>query len=181
MTLTELLVAIAVIGIVGVWASMLNFRSLNDKQYLEIFSNKVISEIETLRTNALVGRGVADNSGNLITPEARRFVISETWVTTSYMLESSDWEPFSTLSMQDWSRTFTLKGLGCENSKSENLPLSWKDWEIIFRWDKYSFTWACISGTEFYYNKLNITLSYGDLTEELSFDTISWLVERIDD
>ncbi len=58
-TLVEILVVIAVIGILALWASRLNFSRISQLELLNIESIKMLSSIEEARNNALVGRVVS--------------------------------------------------------------------------------------------------------------------------
>jgi len=55
-TLPELLVAIAVISVLALGISQFNFNRLSQKQQIEIEVVKLISLIEDVRNNALIGR-----------------------------------------------------------------------------------------------------------------------------
>lgn len=57
-TLIELMIVIVLIGIIFLMFGNMNLNYMWDKQKAEQFANKIISEIETVRNNALVGRAI---------------------------------------------------------------------------------------------------------------------------
>ena len=60
-TIVELLVAIVVVIIITLSWSNIAFRAISDKQNLEISTNKIISEIERVRNNSLIWKGIWTN------------------------------------------------------------------------------------------------------------------------
>ena len=91
-TLIEILVAIALLAIIWLWFANYNFSSMWDRQTLESFTNKIISNFETLRTNALVWKWAWEN---FVAPEYREISFStwNNWFETSYYIKDKDtWE-----------------------------------------------------------------------------------------
>ncbi|MDD2871604.1 MAG: prepilin-type N-terminal cleavage/methylation domain-containing protein [Candidatus Gracilibacteria bacterium] len=60
-TLAELMVGITIISILAIGVSNINFNRLNTKQKLEIFTNNIKTDFETIRNNALSGKGIGAN------------------------------------------------------------------------------------------------------------------------
>lgn len=71
-TLIELMIVIAMIGIIFVWMRNINFNYMSDRQKAEQFANKIISQIETARNNAMIGRSVTD-------PDTWEKIIPDFW------------------------------------------------------------------------------------------------------
>ncbi|RKW20781.1 type II secretion system protein [Candidatus Gracilibacteria bacterium] len=61
-SLIELVVVIGLITFIALTATSLNFQGLSDKQKLEIFSNRIITQIEAIRNDALVGKNLYDTT-----------------------------------------------------------------------------------------------------------------------
>ncbi|MBB1564907.1 hypothetical protein HG430_002600 [Candidatus Gracilibacteria bacterium] len=61
-TIIELVVVITLIIIIVFGLNSLNFGKLSDLQKSDIFSNKIIGELENVRNDALVGKGILDST-----------------------------------------------------------------------------------------------------------------------
>jgi len=48
------MVAIAIIGIIALWATSFNFNKVSNGEKLKIFNNNIVSNIETIRNNSLM-------------------------------------------------------------------------------------------------------------------------------
>jgi hypothetical protein len=191
-TVMELLTVIAIIMIFAIWASSFNFNSMSDRQNLEMLSNSIISQIETVRTNALIWKWVLPESWTgLIVPKYWKIEFSkekesdQLWsgaIITKYKIDDSsvDW--------QEDERTL----LG-EFTSISNIVCTFKDWIdegemwiIYFEWNKYTLgLWEDIddapNGCLSNFTKIDIEIQYKyeGLTEVISFNTISWLVEKV--
>ncbi|NUJ97198.1 prepilin-type N-terminal cleavage/methylation domain-containing protein [Candidatus Gracilibacteria bacterium] len=57
-TLVEILVVIAIIGILALGFSRINYKAISDRQMGIIFTNRIVSILETIRNNSLLGKGI---------------------------------------------------------------------------------------------------------------------------
>ncbi|PID87662.1 hypothetical protein CSB07_00220 [Candidatus Gracilibacteria bacterium] len=72
-TLVELMMTITIILIIATNLNTLKLNEINNRQKINIFTNKIITNIETLRNNSLIGRGV---DGNLNTPYLTKITLT---------------------------------------------------------------------------------------------------------
>lgn len=176
-TLIEILVWIAIIALILIWSTQLNFNYSNNKQKLEIFTNSVISEIERVRNNSLVWKWI---DSDLTLPEKWKidFVSWEWWdkwsITTSYTLSTeeipldSDWELENEFNIDN---NFSIKNIYCTSDLDNNEVAA-----IIFEWWNYILEGECLTD-----KSLVITTSYQDTekySNEIKFSAISGLVKK---
>jgi len=84
-TLIELLVVISIITILALWISQISFTTMWDKQKLDTTVARIVSNIETVRWNALMWKWIWDQ---LTVPESYQIDFSTTWsgnITTQYL------------------------------------------------------------------------------------------------
>ncbi len=97
-TLIELLVAISIIAILAIGVSNINWNRLSDRQKITIFQNRVVSEIETIRNNALFGKAVTPA---LIVPHTWRIDLSAAGIDIDYsQLWDNNFEDYTDLILQ---------------------------------------------------------------------------------
>ncbi len=119
-TLIELLVAITIITILALWATNLDFNRLSNKQKLEIFTNNVKTNYESIRNNALEWKWIGNN---LDVPQKWKmdFSSSNSWtIVTSYF----DWTSWSGSTSVDFQNKFWITSIKC---KDVNWTLVWTD------------------------------------------------------
>jgi len=171
-TVIELLVVIAVIIIMVLWATNMNFNSTTNKQKLEIFTNKVISQIETVRTNDLVGKAELDWS-ELEIPDRWFIEVSTAWLwkLTTKIERNSNIENFSELFMEEW---FSIDEVWCDlpNWTSYNTT---NTWTIVFEKWNYSLRWI---NCETWETTLSIKTGFRWVQNTISFDTLNWLIKK---
>lgn len=92
-TLVELIVVIAVMLIVMLNLRTVDFNRLNDWQKLDLFVNKIVTDIEILRNDELMWKSL-NPWGGFIQPQARWFFFRK-WaneiVKWAYLNNSNDW------------------------------------------------------------------------------------------
>ncbi len=102
-TLIELMVVISILAILIIGASNINFNRINKDQELDLFVNKIITDIETLRNDELMGRATLSWS-TMVHPQARAYFFSTKstgvkvkWITLSHDRDWSsnlgNWKP----------------------------------------------------------------------------------------
>lgn len=171
-TLIELLVVIWLIIILWVTISSLNFNKLTNIQRAEMFSNKIITQIENVRDNSLVWKWISDqNSLNWFAKVERWDILIEKWTST----QKSSFKIFIYENDIDKKE---LSKIEIENvEKIENLVCE-REWEkdsvnIAFVWWKTSIE-ECANSS-----KINIFTSYNSEKSQIEFDVVSWLVKRV--
>lgn len=112
-SLVEIMVVIAIIGIIAYGASQFNFNQLSQRQQIDIDSTKFASNFEEVRNNALVWKAVL-NGWDLEAARAWKIRLTTAGVFSShYSLDGTFWDqvaydsltwaprnPFSILSME---------------------------------------------------------------------------------
>lgn len=170
-TLIELLIAIAIISIMTLSISSINYDRLSSKQKNEIFINKIKTDFETIRNYSLSGKWIWTE---LIVPEKWQIDFSNTssWkIETKYM---SGWTlyTYNNLNFIDWKEISFIKCLRL-NKTEDNEITSWT-WIIKIEWDKLILTWSCNITTS---KILQIWVSFRWNEEILNINTLNWLVE----
>ncbi len=61
-TLIEILVVVAILWLLAIWFSQTNYKAISERQMANIFTNKIITILETVRNNSLLWRGKYDDS-----------------------------------------------------------------------------------------------------------------------
>lgn len=175
-TLIELLVAIAIITILALWATNLDLNRLSNKQKLEIFTNSVKTNYETIRNNSLSWKWIWPN---LVVPKKWKidFSKSNSWtILTSY---SMDWTSWTGASSLDFQNNFEISTIRC---KDINWTLVWnvlndtETWSIELEWIKTELGWDSFCDDVSskiieirFWNKINEF-------KTLEINTLNWLV-----
>jgi hypothetical protein len=168
-TLIELLVVISIIWILALWGSKINFNSLNDKQKIEIYSNKVISSFETIRNYSLIWKWIWVD---LMSPEKWKIEFSKSWswsVKSSYF--SWWWVEYNNITFDD---NYEISSIKClKYNWNANWGLTWDIWTIEIIWTNLSLTW-CVSSSKI----LKTTIKYkNNFEKNIEINTINWLVD----
>lgn len=167
-TLIELLIVITITMIIIIWSSRVNFNFSTDKSRLESFKNKIVAQIETVRTNDLVWKGIWIN---LITPEKWEMNFSNTSSGEIEIFYSTDWNnsvSYNDMIIEDF--------YYIENVKCTNVSWSYIDedsWIIVFEKWNYSLSGSCLG-----YSEIEINIWYKSIKDSIDFDTVNWLIKR---
>ena len=168
-TLIELMVVIALISIIILGATRVDFDRSSNKQKLAIFTNEIVSKIETVRNNALIGRWIGSS---LETPDSWEIQISDisSWsVQTSYNLwggpiSSNEYSIIPNAFYSIWDmRCIQLDGTSEAN------------WNATININGNEMSLSGCSNDGF--KILEFTTSYRDLTQAVQINTLSWLIE----
>ena len=169
-TLIELIVVIAVIWVIALWVTRIDFNRVSDQQRIDIFTNEVASKIETVRNNALIWKWVWVN---VETPDSWEIIASNTWsgsVQTSY-------DVGGTLTVSnEYSVTpndlYEITDLNCLQLDDTTESITW---DIVIDIDGNDMTLSGCSDDN--YKILEITTQYKNLSKTVRVNTLSWLVE----
>jgi len=172
-TLIELLVWITLISIMALVTSNLNFNRLNIKQELDIFTNKIKSNYETIRNSSLSWKWVGTN---LILPEKWKieYSMSNSWTIIN---SSFDWTNWTTHDITPiFKKGFSISSIKClELDLDTNYILnSTETWALEFIWSNISLTWSCSQTTS---KILELTIKNKYETNTLLINTLNWLSE----
>ncbi len=172
-TLIELIVWIAIIGILSLWIKNLYWNSIPDKQKLNLFTTKLVWIINTVKNYSLVWKWIWTT---LETPIYFKMKISKSWsgsLETYYNTWATDflYEP---LSITNFDQYYSIQSIQC---KSLDLIASWSisNVDISFEWSNITLSW-CIDN---YHKIIDINLLYKGFKKIIRLNGISWVVEEI--
>lgn len=171
-TLMELLVVIAMIAIISIWSSKIDYTKNSNKQLSDIFANKVISTIETARNNAMIGKWIGTS---LQTPYSWEIDIPHwTGNLSVYTLASSGAtrQAYDELSYKLKPQE-KIETINCITFTGTTLPIT-STGTIIFQNQNISFTPLCGDDS---YKILELTTSFQWVENIINFNSINGLIE----
>lgn len=176
-TLIELIIVIWLLAIMWVLSSNLDFGKMTNKQNSLMFSNSIYSNIETLRTNSLLGKWIFDGV-EIIHPKKWSIQIS-TWSTNSTIqgFYSTGWalQKHKDFNVNFVNTTSKISLLTCYNiSKTTAIAKTNVDLEII--WNALTLSWCTSPNNKI----LDITSDYKGITKIIRINTVSWVIEKTD-
>ena len=177
-SLIELVVVIGLITFIALTATSLNFQWLSDKQKLEIFSNRIITQIEAIRNDALVWKNLYDTTKKIWFEYIEQWEIEINKTTAT--LEVTAYPKQKDISEVKEPRIVTTNKVSTWE-KIEALKCNWAWWEksidsvkIVFEWTKTAkVIWEDCNENSI----LQFELSYSKEKWIIEFDPVSWLVE----
>ena len=177
-SLIELVVVIGLITFIALTATSLNFQWLSDKQKLEIFSNRIITQIEAIRNDALVWKNLYDTTKKIWFEDIEQWEIAINKTTAT--LEVTAYPRQKDISEVKEPRIVTTNKASAWE-KIEALKCNWAWWEksidsakIVFEWTKTAkVIWEDCNENSI----LQFELSYSKEKWIIEFDPVSWLVE----
>lgn len=177
-SLIELVVVIGLITFIALTATSLNFQWLSDKQKLEIFSNRIITQIEAIRNDALVWKNLYDTTKKIWFEDIEQWEIAINKTTAT--LEITAYPRQKDISEVKEPRIVTTNKASVWE-KIEALKCNWAWWEksidsakIVFEWTKTAkVIWEDCNENSI----LQFELSYSKEKWIIEFDPVSWLIE----
>jgi prepilin-type N-terminal cleavage/methylation domain-containing protein len=173
-TLIELMVWITIIAIILLWSSNLDFNRLNTKQKLDIFTNNIKSNFETIRNSSLLWKWIWTD---LSLPDKWKieYSTSNSWTIVNSTYSWSRSELDNNLIFKPG---FSISNIKCLQldwiTQNKDLSTSWT-WIIEFIWSEMKFIWDC---TEHITSKiLELKVKNKSETKILQINTLNWLVE----
>jgi len=169
-TLIELVTAIAIIAIVGISFTRINFARLSSEQKLDIFTNEIITHIETARDFSLTGKGIG---GWIVTPDEWIMEITTSW--SGRILTTYSWSINGIYNDLSWATQngYELKSIRCEKLDSTNEALTSTGTITIRGWDM-SLT-GC---SDNFFRKLLITTTYRWADNLIEVNTLNNVIEQ---
>lgn len=175
-TLIELLVVISIITILALWISQISFTTMWDKQKLDTTVARIVSNIETVRWNALMWKWIWDQ---LTVPESYQIDFSTTWSGNiiTYFL-SWTLEPYNDIIPINFWTDFTelsqFKCLDLDDDPDDIISSTWT-WTIIITWWVMSLTWSCNQTSS---KRLELTVKRKQHTKTIEINTLNWLIKK---
>ena len=151
-SLIELVVVIGLITFIALTATSLNFQWLSDKQKLEIFSNRIITQIEAIRNDALVWKNLYDTTKKI-------------WFEDIEQWEIAINKTIATLEVTAYPRQTDISEVKEPRIVTTNKASAWEKIEALI-WE------GCNENSI-----LQFELSYSKEKWIIEFDPVSWLVE----
>lgn len=173
-TLIELIVAIALIWILAVAISSLNFNKISDNQRALIFTNDVFTPIEAVRNNSLLWKWVLND---LSTPTK---TIIEMSTANSWSL-NINYYSWSTLSRtENWLSFIPFSSISDLKCSNIDFSSSWSTnnvW-IIFEWNNITFS-NCMFDWTNTWAILDIKTKYKSLENTIRLNSVSGTIEKL--
>ena len=146
-TLIELMVWIAIVSILLLWVSNINFNTITNQEKLRDFNNWIITNIETVRNYALLWKW---ESVSTIIPESWHIDIAKVWswwyMSTSY---NSGWTLYSSPQFYiNFTWWYIIESIRCLEYDNTEIHLfdettDWI-WSLIFKWGNISWSWSLL-------------------------------------
>lgn len=166
-TLIEIMVTIALIWIMMIWFSNINFNNNLNKQKFEDFNNQIVTNIETVRNNALNWKWVLDWSLNLINPNEYNIELNLTTMTTWY-----NWTYNNLLNEVNvsFNNINSINSIKCANHQG-TVTSTPNNVQINFIWKE--ITSSCWNNK----NIIILTKAWA-FTKEITFNTVTWTISK---
>lgn len=170
-TIAELMVAIALISLLALWISNLNFNRISNKQRIATETIKVVSLIENIRNYSLTGRWVGTNLDH---PDYWEVVFDTNGsIRAQYELSGTqDYETKKILA------PFSLSELRCSNLNRSWIDSSPTSLTLRFNGDNISIqncpTTTVSAGKA---KILEADVSFDTITKTIRINTLTWIIE----
>ncbi len=175
-TLIELLIVITIITIIAFWITQVSFNTIWDKQKLDTTITKIVSNIETVRSNALMWKWIWTD---LTVPESYQIDFSTTWsgnILTRYL--SWTLETYNDISdVVFWTDYTGLESIRCLTlNQGENAVLTnTQTWTIIMKWSSMELSWDCTTASS---KILELTIKRKQFTKTIQINTLNGLIRK---
>jgi hypothetical protein len=170
-TLIELIVWISIIWFISLWISRLYWSNIPDRQRLDIFTNKIVWVVDSVKNYSLVWKWIWVD---LVTPQYFKIEISTgSYIKTYYNTWFTD-ILFSALSIDNFGEYYKINNIVCKNLDLTNTS-STNNIKISYQWSNISLSW-CIDN---YQKIVDIELFYKWFEKTLRLNTINWVLEEI--
>nr|MDD3720617.1 prepilin-type N-terminal cleavage/methylation domain-containing protein [Candidatus Gracilibacteria bacterium] len=170
-TLVELMVSISIVGILSIGILNLYGNGIQNREILNIFLNKIVGRIETVKNNSLVGKGIGTN---LETPKYYKVIFSTgNYMRTYYNTGGVD-ILFNSLSINPFENFYTIKSIECKKTDLSNITTS----NLITL--TYKGTDISLTGCNNNYQKIiDLKFDYKGMESTIRLNTISGVLEKI--
>lgn len=171
-TLVELIVWIAIIWLISLWITNMYSSNLPDRQKLDLFTNKVVWIIDSVKNYSLVWKWIWTD---LITPNYFKMELSRsgsylktffnTWGTDIY---------YSPMSINPFDTYYNINSIKC-------IWLDYSSWAVVddisitYNWSNITLSW-CLNN---YQKIIDLELAYKWFKKTIRLNSISWVLEEI--
>jgi prepilin-type N-terminal cleavage/methylation domain-containing protein len=168
-TIAELLVVMAIISILALWISRINFQRLSQNQQISIETAKIVNLIEEARNNALIGKWVGVD---LITPESWSIVIENDSSSGSLTSRYLSWWTLTWTTVLDSPFPFSINNLECRPLNNTAGISSWS-FTLTFTWSVGGIS-GCSNSN---YKIISFDYWVWTLNKNININTLSWIIE----
>lgn len=175
-TLIEVLTAIAIIIIIALWVTNVNFNTINDKQKSQILWQKFIWRIQTIKNYATTGFWVGSN---LFTPKKWKIEIT-TWTgrsITSYLDAGWIWQEYPTTSLSLWTWE-SVSSIKCMNYFGTFSPQS-MTWTVSIEFSSWSISLPLCPAPSTNYNVLQVQVKNWIIPTTLEVNTMNGVIQEL--
>ncbi len=166
-TLLELMVVIALIWIMALSISKLNFNSLSDRQRIDWFFYKIKTDIETTQNNAFIWKAIKLPDDSIIVPKKWKIDFNNSWswkIISKYLSWSTEYIYSEIIPKKHYKIEIFNKNNPIDDTETGSILIEW--WNLTLSW---------ITTT----NKiLEIKTSYKNFSKTFTINTISWVIEE---
>jgi len=176
-TLIELMVVIALIWIIALWANNITFKNLSDRQRLDWFFYQIKTNFETVQNNALIWKAIKLPDNSIIVPDKWEIQLnnSSSWIIQTYYYSWVTQRPFNENDII--TDNYYSINTECENLNwTVNSSLT-DTWSLFIEWWKLNFTWSILN-CDSTQKVLRITTKYKNFEKVFTINTISWVIEE---
>ncbi len=165
-TLLEIMVVIALMWILAIWVTNLNFNSIWDKQRLDWFFYEIKTNIETIKNNALIWREIKDGSNVIIWNKWQiDFSNSGSGIIKTYYYNWStkkNYPLYDTIPEANYEISFKNSGTGLTST-----------WSIIIEWKD-----LILDKPDSNDKKIEVEIKYKASKKTFNINGISWVIEE---
>ncbi len=171
-TLIELLVAIAIITMIILWVTSIDYNRLSSKQKLEIFTNSIKSNFENIRNSSLSWKWIWTNLD--IPLEWKIEYSSSGWwkIVSSNTLNWTDWLEYEDINFGYDFKITEIKCISLDRV-SENVLTSSSTWTVVFNQNDISLWWDCPTNTKI----LEMQVSWKSYLNTIEINTLNGLIQ----
>jgi len=164
-TLIEIMVVIALIWLITLWITKLNFNTLSDKQKVNWFFHKIKTNTETIKNNALIWKAIKLTDWTIIVPKKWKidFNNDDSWKVIFNYFDWSDYKVYKKIVSSKYQEIII---------KNNNDKLT-QTWSLIIEWWNLTLSW--ITSTD---KILNIEVKYKNLNKFFTINSISGVIEE---
>lgn len=169
-TLIEIMVWISIISIITFWVINLYSNNTSDKQKLNIFTNRLIWKIDTVKNYALVWKWIWVT---LETPKYFKINFSSGSLKSYYNTWATDMI-YKDLSLDPFENYYWINSIECKNLDLSNVTYS-NSIDVSYIWSNITLTWC----SDMYQKVIDFWVYYKWFNNILRLNTISWILEKV--
>ncbi len=181
-TLIELLVWIAIISIITLWITKLYWNNIPDKQKLDLFTNKIIWIIDSVKNYALVWKWIWTT---LETPKYFKIelsagvlsagIFSGSYLKTYYNTWTTD-VLYDEMTIPTFNEFYNISSIKCKKlDLTDDLNAIDGKVYISFEWSNSTLSWC----TDDFHKIVDIELYYKSFRKIIRLNALSWVIEEI--